>query len=322
MLFKPLSLEDETWSKLLHKLDEISSRESVEHDICLIGSHARGDASSISDIDLVLFSEGDSNLKKTELFFINQNIASIFSVNINGMLQAESLDFYNISNPFEAKLVYGDGKVLNIFRKGLSRKMIDFDETKRIIGKTLSNRLRSALRDTIRDYGEGIRNMRGCLVKLKLYIKLHRDKTDPWLMIPYRYEPEDELEKLINRLYYSHNYEELSSKLAELDLMDLMGKAFKKQLKTMIDIVEKIKRGIEFSGKYIENYLSLFLIVEERVRSVLWEKLSGRWKIKELKQRVNHSKTKIVCRDDKVWWRVSIGKGRDLKLENLGKTLF
>ena len=320
MLFKPLSLEDETWSKLLHKLDEISSRESVEHDICLIGSHARGDASSISDIDLVLFSEGDSNLNKTEIFFINQNIVSIFSVNINSMLQAESLDFYNINNPFEAKLVYGNGKVISMFRKGLFRKMIDLDETKKIIGKTLSNRLKSALRDTIRDYGEGIRNMRGCLVKLKLYIKLHRDKTDPWLMIPYRYEPEDELEKLINRLYYSHNYEELSSKLAELDLMDLMGKAFKKQLKTMRDIVKKIKREIEFSGKYIENYLSFFLIVEERVRSVLWEKLSGRWKINE--DKVYHSKTKIVCRNDKVWWRVSIGEGKDLKLENLGKTIF
>ncbi|MCP8310711.1 MAG: nucleotidyltransferase domain-containing protein, partial [Candidatus Methylarchaceae archaeon HK01M] len=201
MLFKPSSIEDETWSKLLHELDEISSRESIEHDICLIGSHARGDASLISDIDLVLFSEGDSNLNKTEIFFINQNIVSIFSVNINSMLQAESLDFYNVNNPFEAELVYGNGKVLNAFRKGLYGKMINLDETKKIVGQTVSRRLRSALRDTIRDYGEGIRNMRGCLIKLKLNIKLHRNKIDPWLMIPYLYQPEDELEKLINELY-------------------------------------------------------------------------------------------------------------------------
>lgn len=322
MIFKPKNVEDDTWIKLLEKLDEISSHEYVDHDICLIGSYARGDASSISDIDLVLFSEGEPNLKKTELFYIDHKITSIFSVNINSLLQTESLDFYNVNNPFEAELVYGNGKVLNAFRNGLYGKMIDLDETKKIVGQTLSRRLRSALRDTIRDYGEGIRNMRGCLAKLKLYLKLHRNKTDPWSMIPYLYKPEDELEKLIDRLYYSLNYEELSSKLAELDLQDLMGKAFKKQLKTMGDVVKKMKREIEFAGKYIENYLSLYLVVEEKVRSLLWEELPERWRINELNNGVNHSKTKIICKDEMVWWRVSMGEGDHLKLENFEKVQF
>jgi len=44
-LFKPESVDERVWGRLLSKVEEISGREKVDHDVCLIGSHARGDAS-------------------------------------------------------------------------------------------------------------------------------------------------------------------------------------------------------------------------------------------------------------------------------------
>jgi len=137
LLFKPHYVSEDFWKKLLRKVEEISSCEKVECDICLIGSHARGDASPISDVDLVLFAEGESNLKQTELFYIDETMVTIFPVNAETLLRSESTDFYNTNNPFEAKLLEGNGKILDALRKGVFGKRIDLDATKKVTGRNL-----------------------------------------------------------------------------------------------------------------------------------------------------------------------------------------
>lgn len=69
MLFKPHHVREDLWKRILSILEEISSHERVRHDICLIGSQARGDASPLSDVDLVIFCEGESSLKETKLIY-------------------------------------------------------------------------------------------------------------------------------------------------------------------------------------------------------------------------------------------------------------
>lgn len=323
LLFKPKSVDENIWRKLLSKVEEISSRERVRHDVCLIGSHARGDASPISDIDLVMFSDGKSNIKQTELFYLGDTSITIFPVDVTGLLKAESIDFYNANNPFEARLIHGDGRALDKVREGVFGKRIDLDATKKIMGETLSTRLMSALGDVTLDYGEGIRDMRVCLAKVKLCAKLLMERVDPWSIIPYNYKPKGDLETLLDELYYSKSYEELSSKLVKLDLRNLMAKAFGKQFKTMINVVEKTVGEVKFAGKHVESYVRLYLIVEERVRSAIWDKLPGRWKIEEqLKPKLNHDRTNITYRDEKISWLTSIGEGDSLKLEHYGTTDF
>lgn len=323
MSFKPESIRRDVWEKLLDKVAEMSGREKIRYDVCLIGSHARGDASPISDVDLIIFTEGESNLKQTELFYLDDTSITIFPVNVTGLLKAESIDFYNANNTFEAKLIHGEGRVLHKVREGVFGKSIDLDVTKKIMGETLSARLMSALGDTTLDYGEGIRNMRVCLAKVKLYAKLLIEKVDPWSMIPYSHKPEDELENLLDELHHSKNYEDLSSKLVKLDLRSLMAEAFGERLKTMVKVVEKIVGEVGFAGKQVENYIRLYLVVEERVRSMVWDKLPGRWEIEEhLKPKVNHDGTNITCRDERASWLVSTGEGDSLRLQHYGATSF
>ena len=307
----------------MRNVEEISSREIVKHDICLIGSHARGDASKISDIDLVMFCDGEPNLRGTKLMYLDGKPMTIFPVDVRKLIEAKSIEFYNVSNPFEAKLIYGDGKVLNELKKAVFRKKIDLDLTKKMIGRTVSLRLMSSLSDAILDYGEGIRDMRVCLMKTKLYTKIFIEKVDPWSIIPYTYQPKDDLEKLLEELYRSENYDELSSRIKELELKNFFEETFGKNFKTMKEIAEKIIEEMRFAGEHVENYIYLYLVVEERVRSRIWRRVSGRWELDErFKSKVNHNRTKIACRDGLVSWIVSVGEGESFKLEEYEITEF
>ena len=322
MSFKPKGIGCDLWKELLGKVEDISSREGVEHDICLIGSQARGDSSPISDIDLTMFTEGESNLKHTEIFYLNEASITIFPVNVDRLLKAESIDFYNANNPFEAKLVLGDGGVLEKVREGVLKKKIDLNATKKIIGETLARRLMSSLGDATLDYGEGIREMRVCLAKAKLYQKLLAEKVEPWSIIPYIYKPEGDLETTLDELYCSRDYEELSSKIKDLNLKGFMERVFEEQLKVTIQIVEKLVKNLGFAGEHVKNYVTLYLLVEEKVRSTIWSMLPGRWRIEEEFSSVNHETSNIACQDREVTWLVSTGEDENLKLERYKATEF
>jgi predicted nucleotidyltransferase len=108
------------WRDLLRRVEELSG------DLCLVGSYARGDASPLSDVDFVVFSEGESKFKRTEIFCLNDKMVTLFSVRAADLIMAESLDFYSVNNPFEARLICGEGKVLNKLRSGLRGKSIDW----------------------------------------------------------------------------------------------------------------------------------------------------------------------------------------------------
>ena len=319
-MFKPYSIDEDVWEELLGRLMEMLKHEIVGFDVCLIGSYARGDASPLSDIDLVMFTDGESNLKRTELFYVKNKMVTVFPVNIERLLKAEKVDFYSVNNPFEAKLIYGTGKILDKLKRELHGKKIDLDATKRLVGETLSNRLMAALSDTILDYGEGIRNLRVCLAKLKLLVKLLEEKTNPWLLIPYHYKPKNEVENLFNKLYYSKSYEELSEKLEKINPTKIMKKTFKENFEKMVNLAEKIIEEVSFAGKHVRNYVYLYLVVEEIVRSKLWRKLPSRLEID--KPEINHHHTNIACADGKVWWYISMGKGEHLKLQTYRTTNF
>jgi len=323
VLFKPREVSEDFWRSILRKAEEISGSESVECDVCLIGSYARGDASPISDVDLVLFADGESALKRTEIFHIGEKMITVFPVNIRRLLEAEAIDFYCANSPFEARLIIGEGRVLDTIRRGIRKKRIDLDSTKRITGRTVSTRLMAALSDAALDYGEGLRNMRTCLAKAKLFRMLLKEAADPWSIIPYHYRPEDDLEDLIEKLYYSESYDELSSKIASLNLKGLMEETFQGQFETVLKVAEKITAKVGFAGRHVENYVKLYLIVEEKVRAGIWSRLPTRWMIEEeLNSRVNHYHTTIACSDGKTYWILSTGEGEDLKLKHYGTTEF
>jgi len=322
VLFKPENVRENLWKRLLDKVEEISRCERAKHDICLIGSRARGDASPISDIDLIMFIEGESNLKQTELFYLDETSTTIFPVNVNSLLKAESVDFYKANNPFEAKLIHGDGKVLNKARDGVTGKKIDLDATKKIIGETLALRLMASLGDTTLDYGEGIREIRICLAKTKLYNKLLAEKVEPWSIIPYIYKPEGDLETMLEELYHSKNHEELSSKIKVLDLKSFMERVFKEQLEVMTQVLEKLAKSLGFAGEHVENYVTLYLVVEEKVRSKIWSMLPGRWRLEEEFRSVNHEASHIACQDREVMWMVSTVEDENLKLHMYKVTEF
>ncbi|RLI19530.1 hypothetical protein DRO54_08330 [Candidatus Bathyarchaeota archaeon] len=109
VLFRSRVVGEGFWGNILRKAEEILGSESVECDACLIGSYARGDASPISDVDLVLFADGESALKRTEIFYIGEKMITVFPVNIHRLLEAEAIDFYSANSPFEAKLIFGEG---------------------------------------------------------------------------------------------------------------------------------------------------------------------------------------------------------------------
>lgn len=317
---KPFGISEDVWKGLLDKLMEMLKNEVVGFDVCLIGSYARGDASPLSDIDLVMFTDGESNLKRTELFYVKNKMVTVFPVNIERLLKAGKIDFYSVNNPFEAKLIYGEGKILDRLKRGLRGRKVDLDATKRLVGETLSNRLMAALSDVVSDYGEGIRDLRVCLAKLELLVKLLEDEVDPWLILPYRYKPRGEVENLLDKLYYSKSYEELSEKLEKIDPTKIMKKAFGENFEKVANVAERIVEEVGFAGKYVTSYVCLYLVVEEIVRSKLWRKLPSRWEID--KPGIDHCHTNIACLSRKVWWHVATEGDGHLKLQTYGATSF
>lgn len=309
MMFKPKLIRGEDWGKLVDRVREISEREEVEHDICLIGSHARGDASIISDVDLVMFTMGEPKLKTTEIIHLNSVSATIFAVDVLKLLSSKTVDFYSINNILEAKLIYGRGEVLGRARDEVYGREIDLESTRRLIYMAFSNRLLSALHNVTLDYGEGIRDLRVCLAKTRLYIKLFKQRVNPWTIMPYRYVAGNMVETLLDSLYYSKSYDELSLKLESLNLKPTMSRLFKGRDEVMGRIVESVVGRCGFAGKYVENYVYLYLIVEEYVRSRVWRKLPGRWSIEEKFKDVNHDMTNIMYNGKTPIWIVSTGYG-------------
>ena len=178
-------------------------------------------------------------------------MVTIFPVNAVTLLRSESTGFYNANNPFEAKLLHGNGKILDALRKGVFRKRIDLDSTKRVTGSTVSTRLMAALNDASLDYGEGVRNMRMCLSRAKMHTNLFKEAIDPWLMMPYHYKPEDNLENQVEKMYYSESYEELSTKMRRLNLRNLVTNTFGEHVKTVVKVAEKITGKVGFAGEHI-----------------------------------------------------------------------
>ena len=208
---------------------------------------------------------------------------------------------------------------MNKLRRGLRGKSIDLDATKRLICGTASARLLSSLSDVALDYGEGIRSMRACLAKARLYAKLFKESVEPWSIIPYNYKPVNELERLVEHLYHSKNYSELSKRIGKLDLTDLMAKTFHKNVKTIDKTVKNIIDDAGFAGKHVKNYAGLYMLVEERVRSTMWEGLPPRWKIvEELNSKITHYHTFITCTEKPLNGLFQQAKGRTLNPKNMG----
>ena len=128
---------------------------------------------------------------------------------------------------------------------------------------------------------------------------------------------------MLNELYRSESYDELSSRIRELKLREYFEETFGKSFKVMNKIARRMIDEMRFAGEHVENYIYLYLIVEERVRSRIWRKLLGRWRLDErFKSSVNHDRTNITCQDNSVSWIVSTGKGESFKLEVCGLTEF
>ncbi len=298
----------------------ISGDEQAECDICLIGSHARGDASPMSDLDLVMFCDADPHLGRTESMHADETLATMFSVNTKRLLESEAVDFYAASNPFEARLVHGKGRVLQRLRTEIHGKTIDLQATKMLIAKALSFRLMTALGDAILDYGEGVRDMRVCLAKAQLYGKLFEERVEPWSIIPYAYAPRNELDVLLEGLYRSASYEELSDRIALLDLGSHLGTSFGANSDAMERIADRESERLRFAGRHVNNYLRLFLLVEEVVRHRVWRDLPGRWALEGEFSDVNHESTHIACDQGWVEWVVFIGTGESGRLERYRRT--
>jgi len=102
-----------------------------------------------------------------------------------------------------------------------------------------------------------------------------------------------------------------------------MEEVFQGRFEIMLKVAEKVTAKVGFAGRDVENYVKLYLIVEERVRAGIWSGLPSRWMIEEeLNSRVNHYHTTIACSDGRVYWILSTGEGEDLKLKHYGTTEF
>jgi len=313
-------VKKEAWRKILRWVREISGREEAECDVCLIGSHARGNASAISDVDLVIYCDGEPQLKGTETMHTDETSATIFPANVERLVGAEAVDFYSASNPFEARLVHGKGDVLERLRTEILGKTVNMDGTKRLIAQAVSFRLVSAFGDAILDYGEGVRDMRVCLSKAALYGKLFEEGVEPWSIVPYAYVPEDELGILLEELYRSDSYGELSDGIAKLDLRELLETTFGDNAATMERIAAKASASLRFGGKHVDNYVALYLLVEEGMRRSIWGSLPGRWVLEREFADVDHESSHIACDRERVEWMVFIERGKRGRLERYAAT--
>ncbi|MEM3788811.1 MAG: nucleotidyltransferase domain-containing protein [Candidatus Bathyarchaeia archaeon] len=239
-------------------------------DVCLIGSYARGDAYPLSDVDLAVFAGEEAKAKRTEVFHVDGKTMTVFWVSVPELAGANAVDFYSANIPFEAKLMIGRGRMLEKLRNEMRHKRVDLEATRKLIWRTAAARLMAALSDAAMDVGEGVRNMRACMAKARLYTMLFMEKADPWTLIPYSYKPKNMLESLVEGLCRSQTREELSAKILRLKPDELMAETFKEHAGIMAKAAENIVDYVGFSGEHVKNYACLYLAVEERVRSTLW----------------------------------------------------
>jgi len=265
-----------------------------------------------------MYCRGKPHLKRTETVHAGEASATIFAVDVERLLRAKALDFYSANNLFEARLVHGEGHVLERLRTKVLGKPVEMKATRRLIAQALAFRLANAVGDAILDFGEGIRDMRVSLAKAGLHRKLFEEGVEPWSIIPHTYAPEGELGMLLEGLCHSESYDELSDEIAQLDLGAHLKRTFGKDAGTMRRIARKASAGLQSGGKHVGNYIILCLLVEEAAKRSVWRNLPGRWALEREFSDADHGSSHITCDQERVEWMVSVGRGAKGRLERYG----
>ena len=98
-----------------------------------------------------------------------------------------------------------------------------------------------------------------------------------------------------------------------------MKQTFKENYKVINEIVKRTSEKLSFAGKHVKNYLSIYFIVEEKVRLNFWRKLPRRRILEEkFGAKVNHDGTNIACYEEKTRWIVLIKEGEKLEIKEYG----
>jgi len=289
-----------------------SKAEKLENDVCLIGSWARGDASSVSDFDLVMFCDGEPK-KEMKSALLDYVPISLFRVDANQLINDKRVDFYNANNVFEARLVFGSGKILEKLKRKIWRKPIDYEASRIFFYLAFHNRLRNALTEFSLNCALGVRDLKTCLAKLNLYRLLFVEKVDPWKIIPYINQPPSWLEKTITGLYYV-DPEKVEEEIKKLRLHEIIMKTFKDQTQTVNKIVEAVRRRESYAGKPVANYFRLYLLVEELTRQTAFPTLPSRAEIALTYRHVKHTMTWISFDKNEACWLIFHQKGRSHSL--------
>lgn len=110
----------------MRRVRDLLAGETVEYDLHLISSHARGGASPISDVDLVMYSPRGAQF-------------GVGGHNIRRRCrEAVRIEFYAANNPFKARLIYGDGEGVRRLREEIYGRRIDLEATKSLwVGPSL-----------------------------------------------------------------------------------------------------------------------------------------------------------------------------------------
>jgi predicted nucleotidyltransferase len=305
-----LNLTAEKRAKLVAIARGWSKVEKMANDVCLIGSWARGDASLVSDFDLVMFCDGEPK-KVVENVFLGDVPVSLFRVDANKLISSGRVDFYNANNVFEARLVFGAGKILEKLRREIWRKPIDYEASRIFFYCAFRNRLCNALTEFPFDCALGVRDLKTCLAKLNLYQLLFVEKVDPWKVIPYVNQPSSWLEKTLINLCHSEKVEE---EIRKLELHEIMMKTFKDQTPIINKIVEAVRRKESYAGKHVANYFRLCLLVEELTRQTAFPTLPSRAQIALTHKNVKHAMTWINFDKNGVCWLIFHQKGKQTKV--------
>ena len=252
--------------RLLKKvLASITKACPMEYDVCLIGSHARGDASRFSDIDLIIFFDGLLSQPPKPRFYLDGVDVTVFSVDVRYLEDANELEFYEINNPFEAVLLVGSGRMLSRAREAVRWKSLDYTATLHSIYGAVVSRLCSAISLAGLSHAEGVRDLRACLARRRLYELIFVKRLSPRAIIPYRYVAVDELERLVDELYYSRSAAELDEMLAGLDIKPLSKAVLGGSYSKVVEALDRLPRSTPNPGA-TKNYLLLCILVEEYVR--------------------------------------------------------
>jgi len=308
-----LALTAKKRARLVTRARGWSKAEKMENDVCLIGSWARGDASSVSDFDLVMFCDGEpkNEVKSALLDYVP---VSLFRVDANRLINNKQVDFYDANNVFEARLVFGSGKILGKLKRRIWRKPIDYEASRIFFYCAFHNRLRNALTEFPFDCALGVRDLKTCLAKLNLYKLLFVEKVDPWKVIPYVNQPSSWLEKTLINLYHSEKVEE---EIRKLELHEIMMKTFKDQTQIINKIVEAVRRKESYAGKHVANYFRLCLLVEELTRQAAFPTLPSRAQIALTYKHVKHTMTWISFNKNEACWLIFHQKGKQTNSFNI-----